>query len=1789
MLDVYKFLEEKKKPTLPPGIVDLSSAPRVSMPAPRQESPSVPMPYTSALDKVRQLAPAPPAPDMRPTVQPIQPQADLMRSFRALETTLPTPEQQRVVEQLKAIAKPPATVKLPSPGMQETAAQKAGDLVRAFRELEAASVAHPSQYYRIPERAPAPVEPSIIPTEPSIISTPSYVKKPIGLVAKEAIDAFKEAVWPVARGLGKFLQAPYVLKRLYKPILEDPEIHEATKETYEQIIEEFAKKPETAGEQMLETIGSLVPFMVTATIGAPFTAGPVAASTGKILVRYLPKFARSVAGKAITRGLGSAALGGTISAGRQAFKAALVPEEFDFQDVFKEVAGDIGSFFAFGAAGELAGKPVREGILRIMPAAVRQGKVTWNLVNLLSAAGGGAATGATIAATETALNFMKNPKEFDAAQAQGDILSTMLFFAGVDVLFALTGMAWGRRGWTYGQDPTGKIAAPAGYKWTIHKSDLSPGLRGHVFIAGTFDPVKHGYQEIKKGMGVWVLPGTGQQIYEMRPLGEWYVPRYEMVRNGVIEAVVPEEAKQEIRGLLTAPVQKTTERPPIMRGAAPTASPIGTIKPEGEGITPAEAKKAAVEVPAAAEREVKAAEPMKGQWRKPNIVFREVRGMDGQFLGIEIEPYDGTKEGAIRAAKAIEARLDSKYPDWSNINSRIGATDAQSMPKYTISPNLQHVADVNLETPEARYIWGDVEAIVEGGLKDDAAVEAETTSEAERRTNLALRAEVDELSPEEKDEVIRDLRARVFTDELTGLKNRAAYMIDEKQPFQAIIDLDNLKWVNDNIGHGAGDTLIKTLAGALPENSYRISGDEFIIQGQSKEELESLLSGLEARLNEQVLELAGDKQTVSKKGIGFSYGIGETLDKAETALQEHKKARLAAGKRVERGEVPEGIDIPKREEATKSEVAPAEITPFTGEITEENIEAIDADLSRMGVNIDRWRRSVNAKTDLDAIAEKYPNIFVRFKDVNGQRHSFPIKEAAELVKIPEFTDRIREAWIHFDKPHTNHKEFIEGMREQKIAIPEETAPTGIMKPIEGVELQNNSTISKGQQAKFVAAVSDPAVRSALQENNIKRVVIEPPYKFGLSEQGKINLKAKTIQINADADDPRNTILHEIGHVVYKNFSAAEKKAWKNILANIDNKAVAGYKSLGKLADAFSETYAHKGEKWADDALKSVAGSVEQAPSLQEHKKARLEAGKRAERGETPEGITEKGKEAPAKEPWEMTLTEFAKTQKQDISMIMNNIWGDWQKQKLLGQRTELPDGIETAKQLYNKIKEDLLKDPAGARLVKVGNKEYVVADYEHKNIVRKALAEGKPVPPEVLKDYPDLKPADVKPETAKETGKPPVNTKLIAKIRQTAESMQKQIDAKRNPPIARQNVTARRARIAAGMAEEADYLEKIQAKLIGIADAMEAGTLPESLKEVNTKAAVESLMRQSFPKPYIRLANLRDLLEWTKGAKGSAEARKKLEILQRGSEHSIEVYGNNLKAAELLIKIAKDRGHNTRYIEDDLADYKRLLRIGIDSQEKFQQAQKDLASIGEVKSTVTPTEKKIKEIERSLIGTKIPGYFPTPKAIVEKMLEQADIQSGMSVLEPSAGKGNIADVIKEQHGNAKLTVIESASILRELLELKGHNLVGDDFLEHEGEYDRIIMNPPFEKGQDIDHVRHAYDLLKPGGRLVSIMSEGPFFRGDKKSKDFREWLDEIGGESEKLPEGAFKSSERPTGVNTRMVVIDKEEAAEIVPTGKTATAKAERGTAIEAEKPKPEEPEAKGKPSEPFSMTNRTM
>lgn len=337
------------------------------------------------------------------------------------------------------------------------------------------------------------------------------------------------------------------------------------------------------------------------------------------------------------------------------------------------------------------------------------------------------------------------------------------------------------------------------------------------------------------------------------------------------------------------------------------------------------------------------------------------------------------------------------------------------------------------------------------------------------------------------------------------------------------------------------------------------------------------------------------------------------------------------------------------------------------------------------------------------------------------------------------------------------------------------------------------------------------------------------------------------------------------------------------------------------------------------------------------------------------------------------------------------------------------------------------------------------------------------------------------PEEEEPTAAKEVNRKDLiqaTKFRKLADGLQKQIDQKRNPAIGQQNVTRRRAGIAEGMRRDADALEESQNIMSGMAEAIEAGTLPDSLKGLSNRAQIDA----------IRYA---------------AKYDRKLSSL--GDE-----------------------------------EHKRLIQAGIKNDVALQEAKKDIQQYikGPSKETVKQTE--IKKAERELIGVKIPGFFPTPKAVGNHLVEMADIQPGMDVLEPSAGKGDLAEVIREGEPKANLKVIEWLDSLRNLLSKKGFEIIGNDFLEHQGKYDRIIQNPPFEKFQDVEHVQHAYDLLKPGGRLVSIMSESPFFRQDKKAQEFRDWFESVGGESEKL-QGAFKGAEsfRQTGVSGRIVTIDK--------------------------------------------------
>jgi len=189
---------------------------------------------------------------------------------------------------------------------------------------------------------------------------------------------------------------------------------------------------------------------------------------------------------------------------------------------------------------------------------------------------------------------------------------------------------------------------------------------------------------------------------------------------------------------------------------------------------------------------------------------------------------------------------------------------------------------------------------------------------------------------------------------------------------------------------------------------------------------------------------------------------------------------------------------------------------------------------------------------------------------------------------------------------------------------------------------------------------------------------------------------------------------------------------------------------------------------------------------------------------------------------------------------------------------------------------------------------------------------------------------------------------------------------------------------------------------------------------------------------------------------------------------------------------------------------------------------------------------KLGNVRYGQIGAKFAGYFPTPKAASDAAVAAADIEPGMRVLEPSAGKGDMADAIRAGCPDCDIVAVELVDRLAEVSRARGHDTrTGSIFEltpEDLGPFDRVVMNPPFEGGADADHVRHAYDYLKPGGVLSAIMSEGTFFRTDAKAMAFREWLDEHGGEAERMPEGSFvrhESSDRTTGTRTRLVTVRK--------------------------------------------------
>lgn len=171
-------------------------------------------------------------------------------------------------------------------------------------------------------------------------------------------------------------------------------------------------------------------------------------------------------------------------------------------------------------------------------------------------------------------------------------------------------------------------------------------------------------------------------------------------------------------------------------------------------------------------------------------------------------------------------------------------------------------------------------------------------------------------------------------------------------------------------------------------------------------------------------------------------------------------------------------------------------------------------------------------------------------------------------------------------------------------------------------------------------------------------------------------------------------------------------------------------------------------------------------------------------------------------------------------------------------------------------------------------------------------------------------------------------------------------------------------------------------------------------------------------------------------------------------------------------------------------------------------------------------------------------FFPTPPAVIRLMLAKIS-KDATRFLEPSAGKGDIADAIRAHKSShfaysrrePEIECLEKNPDLCAVLTGKGYSVVGCDWLAYDGvaTCDVILQNPPFSQGAE--HLLKSWDFLYDG-EIVCLLNEETIKNPHTAKRKLLASIIERHGTVEYLGD-CFSTGERKTGVNVVMVYLKK--------------------------------------------------
>jgi len=165
-------------------------------------------------------------------------------------------------------------------------------------------------------------------------------------------------------------------------------------------------------------------------------------------------------------------------------------------------------------------------------------------------------------------------------------------------------------------------------------------------------------------------------------------------------------------------------------------------------------------------------------------------------------------------------------------------------------------------------------------------------------------------------------------------------------------------------------------------------------------------------------------------------------------------------------------------------------------------------------------------------------------------------------------------------------------------------------------------------------------------------------------------------------------------------------------------------------------------------------------------------------------------------------------------------------------------------------------------------------------------------------------------------------------------------------------------------------------------------------------------------------------------------------------------------------------------------------------------------------------------------------FYPTPESLLSKVFSGMDWNKIQTVLEPSAGKGDIVDYLQKvvpYRRELDIDCIEKEEVLRKTLIGKEYRVIHDDFMTFRSQksYDLIVMNPPFSEGAA--HLAKALKMQKHGGSVICILNaetiRNPY---TKERKQLLIDLEKIGAQIDFLQD-EFLAAERSTTVEIAVV------------------------------------------------------